>query len=279
MSTLRAAVLQLRTLPRVIRRGDGPLRARLGPLDDRIVFVIGSPRSGTTFAGASIGSLPGFVDLGEVAALKGAIPLLAGRDADEAAETIKRILSTTRRLGLVGSLRPVEQTPETVFVASAAERAFPQARFVHMVRDGRDVVCSLLERGWLSVGRGGRDDAGHAFGAEPRFWVEPERRDEFRTATDARRAAWAWRRYVEAARSVRERVLEVRYEVMTAQPDAVGTALARFLGAPEEPLTKALGRAHAESVSRYRRELTEAQLADVEAEAGPLLRELGYATA
>jgi sulfotransferase family protein len=278
VSALRTAALQLRTLPRVIRRGEGPLRARLGPLDDRIVFVIGSPRSGTTFAGASIGSMPGFVDLGEVATLKGAIPALAGREPDEAAAAVRRILTTTRRLGLVGSLRPVEQTPETAFVAAAAARAFPEASFVHMVRDGRDVVCSLLERGWLSVGRAGRDDAGHAFGAEPRFWVEAERRDEFRTASDARRAAWAWRRYVEAARSFGGRVLEVRYEVMTGQPGDVGTALAEFLGAPAAPLAAALGRAHAESVGRYRRDLTEAQLADVEAEAGPLLRELGYST-
>jgi hypothetical protein len=278
VSALRTAALQLRTLPRVIRRGEGPLRARLGPLDDRVVFVIGSPRSGTTFAGASIGSLPGFVDLGEVAALKGAIPGLARSEPDEAAAAIRRILARTRRLGLVGSLRPVEQTPETAFVAAAAAGAFPEASFVHMLRDGRDVVCSLLERGWLSVGRGGRDDAGHEFGAEPRFWVEPERRDEFRTASDARRAAWAWRRYVEAARSFGGRVVEVRYEVMTAQPADVATALAEFLGAPAVPLTEALSRAHAESVGRYRRDLTGAQLADVDAEAGPLLRELGYST-
>lgn len=275
-SALRTAALQLRTLPRVVRRGEGPLRARLGPLDDRVVFVIGSPRSGTTFAGSSIGSVPGFVDLGEVAALKGAIPVLAGRDPDDVAPAIRRILATTRRLGLVGSLRAVEQTPETAFVAAAAARAFPEARFVHMLRDGRDVVCSLLERGWLSAGTGGRDDAGLGFGAEPRFWVEPERRGEFRAASDPRRAAWAWRRYVEAARSLRDRVLEVRYEAMAAEPAAVGATLAAFLDAPAEPLAEALGRAHGESVGRYRRDLAPAQLADVEEEAGPLLRELGY---
>jgi hypothetical protein len=274
---LRTAALHLRTLPRVVRRGEGSLRARLGPLDDRLVFVIGSPRSGTTFAGRSIGSLPGFVDLGEVAALKGAIPALARRDPEEAARAIRRILGTTRRLGLVGSLRAVEQTPETAFVAAAAARAFPEARFVHMLRDGRDVVCSLLERGWLSGATSGRDDAGQAFGAEPRFWVEPERRDDFRRASDTRRAAWAWRRYVEAARSLGERVLEIRYERMTAEPAAVGAVLAAFLDAPERPLAEALGRAHAESVGRYRRELTDTQLAEVEAEAGPLLLEVGYA--
>ena len=33
------------------------------------------------------------------------------------------------------------------------------------VRDGRDVVCSLLERGWLNAGTDGRDDARLAYGA------------------------------------------------------------------------------------------------------------------
>ena len=37
-----------------------------------------------------------------------------------------------------------------------------------------------------------------------------------------------------------------------------------------------VGRAHDRSVGRFRSELDEEQLADVEREAGPLLRELGY---
>ena len=37
-----------------------------------------------------------------------------------------------------------------------------------------------------------------------------------------------------------------------------------------------LGRFTAESIGRYRRDLSDEQLADVEREAGPLLAELGY---
>ena len=51
--------------------------------------------------------------------------------------------------------------------------AYPEARAVHIVRDGRDVVCSLLERGWLAAGRAGVDDADLPYGARARFWVEP----------------------------------------------------------------------------------------------------------
>ena len=84
-----------------------------------------------------------------------------------------------RRLGLAGHLRGVEQTPETSFVLAAALRAYPSAKAVHIVRDGRDVVCSLLERGWLGTDRTGSDDAGVAYGAHARFWVEPDRAEEF----------------------------------------------------------------------------------------------------
>jgi Sulfotransferase family len=272
---LQTAALQLRTAGRVALRGGG-LRERLGRPDERMVFVIGSPRSGTTFVGRALGSLPGFVDLGEVAPLKAAIPELAGASPSEAAPVLRRILVATRRLGLVGSRRAVEQTPETAFVAETAALAFPEARFVHAVRDGRDVVCSLLERGWLSGGRAGRDDAGHPYGAEPRFWVEAERRAEFRAASDARRAAWAWRRYVSAARALGERAFELRYERLAVQPALVAAELAAHLGVEREPVARALEAAHSSSVGRFRSELEPAQLDDVVAEAGALLAELGY---
>lgn len=273
---VRSAALQLRTAQRLVRRRDGSLRERLGPLDERIVFVIGSPRSGTTFLARAIGSLPGFVDLGEVAALKAAIPELAALPTAEAASRIRRLLSVTRRLGLVGSLRAVEQTPETAFVAEAVARSFPHGRLVHIVRDGRDVVCSLLERGWLSAGRRGEDDAGLPYGATARFWVERERAAEFARASDARRAAWAWRRYVTAARRAREGLREVRYERLARDPEAVARELAAFLEAPEAPLAHALGAAHGASIGRHERDLTEEQRAEVLDECGALLRELGY---
>ncbi len=241
-----------------------------------MVFVFGSPRSGTTFLAGSIGSTPGFVDLGEVAALKAAIPELAHLTPAEAAPRIRRILSVARRLGLVSDLRGVEQTPETAYVAQAVARGLPQAVLVHIVRDGRDVVCSLLERGWLSASRGGEDDAGLAYGAHTRFWVEPGRGAEFARASDTRRAAWAWRRYVEAARSAADLVHEVRYEEIVARPEAVAKQLADRLGSPVEPLASALSGAYGSSVGRYRRELTEEQVREIEAEAGGVLADLGY---
>jgi hypothetical protein len=170
----------------------------------------------------------------------------------------------------------VEQTPELAHLVDAALLAYPAARVVHIVRDGRDVVCSLLEKRWLKPSGGGMDDAGVAYGTYARFWVEPERRDEFERVSDARRAAWAWRRYVSAARSARGPVLELRYEHVVSNPASTATVLARHLEVQSDDVIRALGRGHPGSVGRYRRDLTADQLADVEAEAGDLLRELGY---
>jgi hypothetical protein len=273
---IESASLQLRVAHRLAPRRGASLRERLGPLDDRLVFVIGSPRSGTTFLAGAIGSVPGFVDLGEVAPVKAAVPELARLPAAEAARRLRRTLAIARRLGLVGDVRGVEQTPEMAFLVEVAARAYPAARFVHIVRDGRDVVCSLLERGWLRADRAGGDDAGLAYGRGVRFWVEPDRAGEFTTVSDARRAAWAWRRYVTAARAA-PGVLELRYERLAEDPAAAAAGLAAHLGAPAHPLADALREVHASSIGRHRAELTPEQLADVVVEAGGLLGELGYA--
>jgi Sulfotransferase family len=264
---------------RVLRaRGLHSLGERLRVSDERLVFVVGSPRSGTTFFASALGELPGFVDLSEVNPHKAAIPALTALSEAEAALRIRTVLERVRALALVRGWRGVEQTPETAFVLAPALAAYPASRAVHLVRDGRDVACSLLERGWLSAGRTGGDDAKLAYGAGARFWVEPGRRAEFETAGDATRVAWAWRRYVSAARSVANpRVLELRYEAIAADPVTAARAVAGHLETEPEPLERSLGAFSDSSIGRYRHDLSPEQLADVEREAGTLLVELGYA--
>lgn len=265
------------TAARVARRG---LRAgqRLPRVrsDDRLVFVVGSPRSGTTFTGGALGSQPGWVDLGEVPLLKAAVPGLLDAPAERQAAEVRAILERVRALGLARGLRAVEQNPETAYVLPGALRAYPQASAVHVLRDGRDVVCSLLERGWLRADHAGGDDARQPFGAHARFWVEPERRDEFERAGEARRAAWAWRRYVTAARAVPDRTIELRYEALVESPHAEADRVAAALGSEPEPLRQAFAKVHGESLGRWRRDLSAAQVAEIEAEAGDLLAQLGY---
>jgi hypothetical protein len=271
-STLRSARAYAASAARVARRGGFRPLGR----EERLVFVVGSPRSGTSFTGKALGSQPGFVDLDEVTPLKAALPRLAGGPRETAAGELRTIIERVRLLGLARGLRAVEQTPETSFVLEAALLAYPQATAVHVLRDGRDVVCSLLERGWLRADRGGADDAGLPYGAHSRFWVEPERREEFEHASEARRAAWAWRRYVTAAAAAPERTIELRYEALVESPGVEADRIAAALGSDPEALRRAFGEVHGSSAGRWRRDLTAEQLADVEAEAGALLGELGY---
>ena len=272
---LRQAWLYAGAVRHVLPRGRA--QRRLGRAAGPEVFVVGSPRSGTTFTGRTLGAQPGLVDLGEVKPHKAAVPELATMPEEAAAARIRRTLETVRLLALVRGLGFVEQTPETCFVLCAALRAYPEARAVHVLRDGRDVVCSLLERGWLGGRQQGRDDVGAGFGGHVRFWVERERAAEFEQASEAARAAWAWRRHVEAARAVgSDRVLELRYEQLVGDPPAAARSLAAHLGLDGQALERALAAGFDRSVGRFRRDLAEDQLADVEREAGPLLRELGY---
>jgi len=273
---LRQAGLYGRTVARVAQRG---FRERGGDpalATERIVFVVGSPRSGTSFLAGAVGSQPGFVDLGEVRPVKVSIQRWASLPEDEAATELRSTLERVRRLGFVRDLRPVEQTPELSFVVGAAVRAYPRATVLHIVRDGRDVVCSLLEKGWLRE-REGHDDVGQPYGSYHRSWVETQRRHEFTRAREATRAAWAWRRYLTAARAAPEHTLEIRYEEIAADPARAAERIAERLETDPAPLAESLREVHSRSIGRWRRDLTSEQIEDVEREAGPLLRELGYA--
>ena len=276
LDALRHAGLYGRTVARVAQRGWGESGGDPEVATERAVFVVGSPRSGTTFLAGAVGAQPGFVDLGEVRPVKASIERWAALPDEEAAGELRATVERVRRLGLVRDLRPVEQTPELSFVVAAAARAYPHATVLHIVRDGRDVVCSLLEKGWLGDERAGRDDAGLRYGAHARSWVEPDRREEFARASEAARAAWAWRRYVTAARAAPEQTLELRYEELAADPPATAERIADRLETDPAQLADALARVHTRSIGRWRRDLTPEEVADVEREAGALLRELGY---
>ena len=273
-------------------RAGAPAR-RLGPrvLDPRLtapVFVLGAPRSGTTFLGACIGALP------EVSYhFEPRVTKAAARQIYEGAWSPQRgarVFRTSYRLLLLaagdGGRRFVEKNPENCFVVPFLARTFPDARFVQIIRDGRDVAVSHAEKPWLSAasaGSGQRGRGGQAWGPWARWWVEPERASEFAAASDLTRTAWSWRRFTEAARTALaelppERVLTVRYEDVVTRPEEAAATLATFFGHTEAPapLRQALARADAGSIGRWRAALDADGLADVEREAGPLLRELGY---
>lgn len=282
--SVRRGLLYVATARRAIRRyGLRPDRA-FGRIDDRPVFVVASPRSGTTFMAETLGGITGFADLGELGPLKEAIPRIARLPIAQSAPQLRSIIRRAQRTSLLVGMRAIEQTPESAFLIPALAHAFPHAQFVHMVRDGRDVATSLLEKNWLGRGAqaGWTDDVGQPYGAHARFWVEADRTEAFTQASDARRVAWAWRRYesavLEQSDALGDRMLTVRYESMVDDPETTACNLARFLNAQhaEEEFVTAFRATRDSARGRWRNELPEGALADIMDEAGTLLTQLGY---
>jgi hypothetical protein len=260
---------------------------RLDPRLRAPVFILGAPRSGTTFLGSCIGALAEVSYHFEPRVTKAAArQVYEGTWSDErAARLFRSSYGILQAAAGDGGLRFVEKNPENCFVVPFLARTFPDAQFVQIIRDGRDVAVSHAEKPWLSAKSSGerRGRGGQAWGPWARWWVEPERAEEFATGSDLTRTAWSWRRFTESARrSLAElpadRVLTVRYEEVVQDPDAAAKDIARFFGHDDAPapLQEALQRADVRSIGRWRTALDAEGLADVQREAGPLLRELGY---
>ncbi len=79
-----------------------------------------------------------------------------------------------------GVTRWAEKSPANVKCLDFIFEHFPGAHFVHVIRDGRDMACSI--RQWITL-RAGRGDRGRGSDARRGLWTQPEqgaggRRDE-----------------------------------------------------------------------------------------------------
>lgn len=274
-------------------RGDAPLTQSICPSLRRSMFLVGAPRSGTSFLGSCLAAVEAVSYHFE--------PILTKRAArwvyeESERRAILRLLYRSMyrwlmRIHRHGDRRFCEKTPRNCFIVPFLAEVAPDAQFVHIIRDGRDVALSYSKKPWLSarsVDSGAREPGGYAYGPIPRFWVEEERREEFRRTTDIHRCIWAWRRFVTAARTAGtglgpRRYLEVRYEDLVEDPRATTDRITSFLGFDETDhvarfRSRAL-QAHSDSVGRWREELDSPALRTIDDEAGHLLRKLGYGAA
>lgn len=267
------------------------LRHFLAPIAlSRPLFVVGAPRSGTSLLGDIIGALPEFSYHYEPPIVKVAARYVHERRFREgfAARVFRAIYSGLLDRSGETHLRLAEKTPQNSVIVGFLARTFPDAQFLHIVRDGRDAALSYAEKPWLTEkGRksGQRETGGYPFGPFARFWVESDRRDEFESTTDLHRCIWAWRAHCAAARRDGAKLdatrwLEIRYEDLTERPGAVGALILDFLAvtaaASRAKLLSALEQVRPDSVGRHRTTLDAAGRTVIEKEAGALLRELGY---
>lgn len=276
-----------RALERPPRPG---LARRFDPRVRRPIFILGAPRSGTTFLGRCIGALPDVSYHFEPRLTKAvARCVYEGTWSQARARRYFRgyygaLLAAAGH----GGLRFAEKDPENCFIIPFLLQTFPDAVFLHVHRDGRDVAVSHAEKPWLaaaSTGSGQRGRGGTPWGAAPRFWVEPHRREEFSQVSDLARSAWMWRRFTASALDQlaalpADRALHLRYEELTRRPAEAAERVAAFLDVADPAARQALhagfAKARPDSVGRWRAHPDAGGLADVHAQAGELLARLGY---
>jgi hypothetical protein len=266
-----------------------PTARALDPRLHRPIFIIGAPRSGTTFLGSCLGRMPEVSYHFEPRLTKAAARCVYdGSWTERRCATVFRLSYSALLLaGLHGGRRFAEKNPENSFVVPFLAEAMPDAQFIHIIRDGRDAAVSHSEQPWLnakSAGSGKRGRGGQLWGPAARWWVEPGRREDFAAVSDIVRSAWCWRRFTEAALDglatlPAGKSIEVRYESVVSDPMRAADLLSGFLGttpAGLDALRAGLSEAKPDSVGRWRKALDERQISDVQREIGPLLAQLGY---
>ena len=156
-----------------------------------------------------------------------------------------------------GQTHAAERTPWHVYHLPLIAEVYPDARFVHIVRDGRDAARSIVAQPW------GPDNVKDAA-------------EEWRSSVAAGR---------DAAPALGGRLLEVRYEEVLADPSrAIPRIYAHhgLEGGIDEALVAAgekanIGR-HDKRIGsgKWREGWSRREVRDFDRVAGDLLRELGY---
>jgi hypothetical protein len=253
------------------------------------VFIGGAGRSGTTLFRSMLNAHPR-IHCGPEAKLVSTLCRQRnvwmqgmGPDLAEAGVTQElmdrsvRAFLTTLLKGLApDGQRVAEKTPHNLLYTAYLGQLFPNARFIHVIRDGRSVAASLVRQAWIDPATG-----------KPLAYCE----------TIPNAAAY-WREIVSSVRqqapAVPGRYLELRYERLVTEPEQVMREVLAFLGERWDPTVLAHHRSDMKlsslessteavraavntgALEKWRQNLTEQELAQVLEVAGPLLRELGY---
>jgi Sulfotransferase family len=201
------------------------------------IFVIGSPRSGTTLLRLLLDSHPA-ISCGEethflrhletIVGLDWPLVETYGLDRDWWLTRLRSLYAEFQAevLARAGKARWAEKDPTYTLHLSFIEELFPDALYVHLVRDGHDVVASFRDRwGYVSAARAARSE---------------------------------WARYVEAARDLGarlppQRFLELRYESLVADPEPEARRLFTFLGEAWDPGVLTFDAAEHRATQRYQR--------------------------
>jgi Sulfotransferase family len=276
------------------------------------VFILGAPCSGTHMLARALKRSAGFhVTLGQrwvvpVVQAFARTPSLARRRPDAAATVLRDAFAQGWQLtadsclgctaacqeagGMTGTgpcvaeqglSRFGDASPELLYCAESLVDAFPDARLVQIVRDGRDVVAAMLRDpdalAWFRPGFVNLEsDAVH-----PLLGIEsPADRQLWASLHAAGRCAMRWRGTVRLMARLRtsltpEQLITLRYEDVVKRPAAAAAAVSSFLRAEVAQVEPRVAGTPMEP-GAWRKLLTPAQVAAVERVAGSELRRVGY---
>jgi hypothetical protein len=242
------------------------------------IFLVGSPRSGTTLAVNLFGTHPDVANWSEAGRLWDPIHYhdpevehhwTAERATPGRIRRLHRWCEWYRQSQ--GKARFVNKHPRNSVRIGYLRRVFPDARFVHVIRDGRAVVSSILAQIRRRERRQRRPMGG--------FCRPPGWRALLRDGL-AEQTALQWQAIVRHVRSEAPALgrdyRELRYEELCARPRESNRALFAFAGLRDDDAALAEIPAQLEESESWRERLAREELATIEKTAGDLLRELGY---
>lgn len=202
------------------------------------------------------------------------------RECGPECRTASGLTSVGSCIGPEGVSRFGDASEDLLYSANLLADAFPDAKLIQIIRDGRDVVCDMLTDqrmlAWLRPNMAKIDT---------RFpnpflgtWTEPERA-VWREASIAGKCALRWRGTVRISARLRrqmpdEGLLTIRYEDLVADAGRVRANVADYLGAAVSRLDVP----QRQRVGAWRARLSTAQTAEIERIAGAELTRLGYLT-
>ena len=208
-----------------------------------IALIIGCARSGTSILGELIGSHP------EVNYIFEAHHIweIAGLGVNEshrlldihATPEVKEKIREYFKLQQGESKIVVEKCPRNVLRVPFVRAVFPEAKIIHVIRDGRDVVCSLLP------GIGG-DEWGHL---RPPTWKILMQNYE-----GIKRCALAYKAIMEIALQDLKLVphFQISYEDLVLEPNTIADNIFNYLGLRASPETKEFcGKIQDDIISSY----------------------------
>ena len=146
-----------------------------------------------------------------------------------------------------------DKTPQYTRHMDIIHETFPEARFIYIVRDGRDVGLSLLKKSW----------GPHNVYACAVDWVASNQPSPLLDELQRR-----------------GQLVYVKYEELLADPENNVNALYHFLGETisKQRINELCTRTRGDNMLKWKTEMSSRQLGIFEAVAGPTLKRLGYET-